>query len=56
MIDIVEIMKQLMGKQSAVELDLENVNLGIGHIKIGLEGKVKLRLVHLRDAKPAKSK
>lgn len=52
MIDIVEIMKQLMGKQSAVELDLENVNIGAGRIKIGLEGKVKLRLVHLRDAKP----
>ena len=52
MIEIVEILKQLMGKQSAIELELEDVNLGTGHVKIGLEGKVKLRLVHLQDAKP----
>ena len=56
MINIVGIMKQLMGKESAIELGLENVNIGTGRIKIGLEGKVKLRLVHLRDTKSAKSK
>lgn len=51
MIDVSEILKQLAGKQSTIELELEDVKLGTQHVKIGLEGKAKLRLVHLQDAK-----
>ena len=56
MIDIAEIVKQFVGKESVIELDLENIKLGTEHIKIGLEGKAKLRLVHLQNATPAKPK
>ena len=53
---IIEVMKEIEGKESAIELDLENLNLGTRHVKIGLEGKARLKLIHLRDGKPAKSK
>lgn len=56
MIDVSEILKQIAGKESAIELELDGIKLGTEHIKIGLEGKVKLRMVHLQDAKHAKSK
>ena len=56
MVEIVEILKQLTEKQSAIELELDNIRFGTRHVKVGLEGKVKLRLVHLQDAKPSKFK
>ncbi|MCK4497324.1 MAG: hypothetical protein KAU24_03955 [Candidatus Aenigmarchaeota archaeon] len=56
MTDIVEILKQLAGKESEIELDLNDIKLGTEHVKIGLGGKVRLRLVHLQDSKPVKSK
>jgi len=56
MIDVAEILKQLAGKGSAIELDLEDIKLGTEHIKVGLEGKIRLRLVHLQEATPVKPK
>ncbi len=46
-----ELLKELKDKESEIELSIEDIKLGTDHLKVGLHGKVRLRLIHLHNSK-----
>ena len=48
---IIEVLKELKGKESALEFELDNLSLGTKDHRIYLGGKIRLTYVPLKEIK-----